>query len=524
MEWLLCLVLVALAGASGYVVVTGTGRVPGDKVGVVYQRFGRRDRRFRVSPGGGAGPRATVLVANAIYVRPKFLFQVKNGARTYVPPGTIGVVVAKDGARLALDQTLCLHVVCDWFQDGRAFLLGGGQQGRQPSVLQGGTYYDINPELFEVLTVNTIGPGRHDLGKDDLREIVVPVGETGVVIAQAGLAATETEGAVAPPVPGHQSFQLPWEFLNRGGQRGAQIETLSQGGVYRINPWFARVVLIPTRVLILEWRKIAKPAGNFDVALDQIRINVEGHWLRFDMSQTLRIPAKAAPRLVARFGELYSEPFLRVGRTQRSPMQRFVERVLGRTVEGYFQTAAGRYEVLEFISSHEQVRLELEDRVRQALEEWDVEAIRTTLNEFEPEGQELQRMQQEIALQRERRTVLEHERTAAVVQAEIDGIRSSASTLAETERRLINVKVLEAEMALLGGDTIRARMLLAEIKEMNVPTMIGGDMGRMSDMLPTVLAADIVQKVVPQGDLPAPIPPGRTTERAADSGDEEEKR
>ena len=178
----------------------------------------------------------------------------------------------------------------------------------------------------------------------------------------------------------------------------------------------------------------------------------------------------------------------------------------------------------EFISSHEQVRLELEDRVRQALEEWDVEAIRTTLNEFEPEGQELQRMQQEIALQRERRTVLEHERTAAVVEAEIDGIRSSASTLAETERRVINVKVLEAEMALLGGDTIRARMLLAEIKEMNVPTIIGGDMGRMSDMLPTLLAADIVQKAVPQGDLPAPIPPGRTTERAADSGDEEEKR
>ena len=61
-------------------------------------------------------------------------------------------------------------------------------------------------------------------------------------------------------------------------------------------------------------------------------------------------------------------------------------------------------------------------------------------------------------------------------------------------------------MALLGGDTVRARILLGEIKDMNVPAILGGDLGRVTDMMPMALAADIVQKVVPSAQVPTPIP------------------
>jgi hypothetical protein len=301
----LWLVLAALAG--GIYLVAAARTVPTGHVGIVERRFGLvGPGEFSVRTGLGAqGPQAVILKPDRRYLRSPLLYKVTYARQTVVPAGTVGAVVALVGAPPAAHQTLCRHVECNLFQDGRAFLLGGGQMGRQPAVLPGGARYDINPLIFDVVTVDNIGEGRHGLTADSLRETSVPVGATGVVIALEGAPADEEDGVVAPVVPGHASFQLPWMFLDGGGRRGAQAETLGQG-IYRINPWFARVVLIPTRDLILEWERTSqdKPQDNYDVALEQIRINIEGHRLRFTMTQTIRIPSKAAPVLVGRFGEV----------------------------------------------------------------------------------------------------------------------------------------------------------------------------------------------------------------------------
>ncbi len=496
---LLWLILAALAVAGAWMLATSVVRVPTGEVGLVRRRFGRNDPedRFKVRIHGAPGPQAATLKADGIYLRSRLLYEVAFRPQTYVPTGTIGVVVARAGDPPPPNRMLCRHVDCEYFQDGRAFLLGGGQMGRQPAILPGGAYYDINPWLFDVLTVATIGEGRDDLTAADLHEISVPEGVTGVVIALEGAPPDGAEGAVGSLVPGHESFQLPSVFLDSGGQRGAQAETLSHGGVYRINPWFARVVLIPTRDLILEWtRKDKKQASRLDAALGEVVVSLEGHRVHFEMTQTIRIPAKAAARLVGRFGEQEADSFGQAGDLATIPVQRFVERVLGSTVEGYFQGIASEYDVLDFITGHNQVRLELEELVRNALAEWGVEAVRTTLNEFVPEETTLDELRRERAAERDRRVLLEHRLENEHLAAKAELVRIQT----DRERRRNEVTELEELIRVLGRDAVALERFLTALTKMKVPEFVGGDASTLLQYMPLPVAQDMINRALRRAD------------------------
>src|SRR5262249_52532768 len=264
--------------------------------------------------------------------------------------------------------------------------------------------------------------------------------------------------------------------------------TLSQG-VYRINPWFARVHVIPTRDLILEWTKRRKSDDNYDVALDQVQVNVDGHWVKFDMSQTIRIPAKAAPGLVGRFGEQEagtSHPQASPT-SNRAPVQRFVERVLGRLVENYFHSAATGKTVQQFLASHDEICLDLADQVREALKTpYGVEAIQTTINEFETEN-ELNEWLRERARLRDRDKELEWTERNAHTEARIERIKIEV----EGER---SVAELRAQLELLGRDIVATRLFLAELKTMGVPSWVSGDANALLDALPVPVALRMIKK------------------------------
>lgn len=447
-------------------------RVPTGHVGLVYRKFGKRhpDDLFTVRLYGSPGPQAETLEADHVYFRLPFINTVGYMHRTYVPPGTIGVVVAKAGAPPPQGRVLGEHVECNHFQDGQKFLANGGQMGRQQAVLRGGASYAINPWIFDVVTVANVGSGSYGLTAENLTEVTIPEGSTGVVIALEGESPDDAHGVVGRMVPGHQNFQCPWVFLAQGGQRGAQEETLSRG-VYAINPWFARIVLIPTRDLILEWEKKAnKPCSNFDSALDDIVINVEGSRLRFTMSQTIRIPAKAAPRLVGRFGEKDNDTLVsRI--VNPAPVQRFVERVLGRAVEGYFHSTAADYRILEFLDNHNEVRLELEERVRHALAEWDVEAVRTTLGGFESLDTSIDEFRRKIAMERDQKHHLEYRAANVEMESRIEEVAIAI----ERDRGKISTAKLEDEVRVLGEDRVALERLLERLASMNVPDFMGSD-------------------------------------------------
>jgi hypothetical protein len=499
---------VAVVGGGGFVGWKGLYLVPDQMVGIVYRRFGRHPGdRYRVRVHGSAGPQAATLIANRRYWLPPWLVFVRYVPRTYVPDGTIGLVEAKSGAVRPPGRRLCLYIECDYFQDGRTFLLDGGEQGRQLGVLPGGAYYNINTELFAVTTVKTLAadgvtrPDATGLTGAELCEVDIPVGSTGVVIVLDGVAPSDEPDVVGPVVADHDSFRLPWVFLARGGQRGVQEETLSGGSRYAINPWFARVVLIPTRELYLEWtNKSAKAAGNLDSALEQIVVNIEGHVLSLEMSQILRIPARAAPRLVRRFGELDNHRDTTGSVSVKpAPVQRFVERVLGAAVAGYFTALVGRYTILRFIEEYDNVRLELQQQVTEALAEWGVVAGLTVLAEFESRDEDINVLRRRRVLAREQREISEYTRDHTIIDAEIRQINIDLDGRQQ-------VAALREMIALLGPQQVAIERVAAQLAKMQVPQYIGGgDIAQqILELMPFTNARDMLHQLIANhnGELP----------------------
>jgi regulator of protease activity HflC (stomatin/prohibitin superfamily) len=476
-------VVLLLLAAAGWYAIASVRTVPSGQVGLVTKRFDLRPRRSeddsRVSAFDGAGPQARVLRANTRTWLPRYVYDVELIPPTYVPNGTIGLVVAKAGAVSPPGSQIAKYVECDYFQDGVRFLRGGGEQGRQLQVLTGG-YYDINTHLFQVITVDTPeAMEREGLTPRDLAQVEISIGETGVVVTHLG--AKTDPNALGPRVDGHAAFQLPWEFLARGGHRGVQAETLDEAGHYAINPWFASVVEIPTRVLILEWTKGEKTTNNLDISLGQIVLDVQGHTVRLDMKQTVRIPAKAAPGIVRSYGL--------GGRGEaggRSTVQEFVNKQLAATVDGYFRKISAGYRIQEFITRYDEVGNQLAGEVRQAMAPTGVEAISTTLANFECDEPGINDMRRQIALQQER-VKLEQAKLAELhamsANAEVRNEIALQEVKVEDERRQLDFIELRTLVKLLGAEHVSMERVLAQWVKVNVPQYIGGTDGGVAQAL-----------------------------------------
>jgi hypothetical protein len=415
---------------------------------------------------------------------------VQRAAQIYVPLGTIGLVVAREGRMPPAGSRLAPFIECDFFQDGAAFLRDGGYQGRQLQVLSGGRY-DIDPDIFDVITVDNLADHpRLDLVMDDLREIEIPVGETGVVITHLGVAADDLSGT-GTPVSGHSFFSCPWVFLANGGQLGVQSQTLPAGGLYAINPWFAHVVKVPTRSLILEWTKAPKASSSFDASLDQIVLDVQGYTIRLDMTQTLRIPERAAPLLVRQFGDP-----ARRGRGQaseRTPVREFVEKELAAIVAGYFRMISARYEILEFITRYDDLSADLSREVRAALARSGIEAMATTLGTYECEPGDMNELRRSIAIEMHKVKSLEAVLASSRISAEIEQMTIDL----DAARRRLELVQVQGLVELLGPAQVASERVLAEWVKMGVPHTIasGGndDMAKaLMDAMPFTQARDML--------------------------------
>jgi hypothetical protein len=296
-----------------------------------------------------------------------------------------------------------------------------------------------------------------------------------VVITHLG-ARVEDPSGVGRRVPGHNSFAYPWLFLANGGQLGVQSETLPAGGFYAINPWFAHVVKIPARNLILEWTRAPKTWANPDVSLDQIVLDVQGYTVRLDMRQILRIPEEAAPRLVRRFGDT-----VRLGRdNERTPVQEFVEKELAATVSGYLRKVSARYQILEFITRYDELNVELSREVRDALALNGIEAVATTLDMFECEPEDLNELRRSIALERHKVASLEAMLATSRLSAEIERTEIDL----EAARRRLELVQVHGLVELLGPQQVATERFLAELAKMSVPhTIVGGGNDEMAESI-----------------------------------------
>jgi hypothetical protein len=501
--------------------------VPRNMIGLVRAREGRpqpadtrvgrhvecrsfEDGEAFLRGGGEQGVQVDTLRGDHTYYINTDLFEVKFVPRTYVPDGTIGLVSAKIGKVRSADRPFARHVECENFQDSAGFIENGGQQGRQLAVLPGGTFYDINTALFDVFTADNAGSGNGMTGgltREHLQVISIPIGYVGVVVALDGAPSGQGGGTRAEPaVGGHQSFQQPWTFLEQGGRRGVQEEILRPGGLFAINPWFARVVLIPTRTLVLEWTERAHPTpGNFDAALEPIIINVQGHRIFMELSQTLSISEDAAPRLVSQFapdkaqggiGGLVDDPV---------PVQRFVERILGGTVAGYFNQIGGGEQALSFVSNLASIQADLASQVRAALNEWGVQAEGTILGKFRADDPMLDAKLKEMFLVQaeQRKTLLEAEGKLEFLDSQLDIAEkedkiAEIQTNAEKRRKLLTPQLLELEIRIntLGPDLVALTDIVRDISHANVPQFIGGgDAAAFLATLPQNMLPGIMRQV-----------------------------
>ncbi|UVS80569.1 SPFH domain-containing protein [Actinokineospora sp. UTMC 2448] len=447
--------------------------IPVDSIGIVHAKMGAslehgqpiarhvpcdhfQDFEKFLDNGGQQGPQIEILHGGGQYAIHPTVFEVRIVKRTYVPLRTVGAVVAKMGAIMPHGHTLAKHVDCDYFQDGVKFLEGGGQQGPQQALLPGGGYYSINTVMFNVLTKDemnleeTVPLSHHDLEPEDLQLVSVESEETGVVIVTEGRHPVNA-AEPAPRIEGHNSFQFPWEFLARGGQFGPQSEVLPGGSTYAINPFFARVVRIPSRELILSWGRKDPDADRYDSELDPIEVTLDGFHVSVELTQTLAIPPETAPHLVKRFGE-DDEAHGTGGARKSAAVKRLVTRLLGEVVKGYFNEVSNSHPIEEFISEQNEVRAELKALVEHALREQNVSPRLTTIGAIKLQSDEMNEQFREQAKERQRSKQLSQQAINTAMETDLTRERVKQAKLERSAE-------LEEEVRVLGRDQVAAERL-----------------------------------------------------------------
>ncbi len=214
-------------------------------------------------------------------------YRVHRQSLVTIGQGKLGYIYARDGAPLPPTQTLGRIVECNHFQDARAFLVAGGQRGRQRLILREGVYA-MNSALFVIITEDRVYSGpvhdKQESAYDEWRNqlfvlqgfdpVVIGYGSIsrvtgsqsgevsadvstsdniGIVSVHDGLS-IESGEIIAPEVkattekPGHNYFQDPESFLALGGKRGKQLQVLTDGTFF-INRWFATVEMKPKTLI-----------------------------------------------------------------------------------------------------------------------------------------------------------------------------------------------------------------------------------------------------------------------------------
>lgn len=482
-------------------------RIIGEKEsGLVIKKFGRPLPSGRlIARDGEAGYQAALLPPGWHFFMWRWQYKVTRVPLIVVQPGEIALVVAADGLAVPSERVLGKEVACDSFQDAEAFLAHGGERGRQLAFLTAGSYR-INPALFEVVT--SARAARYDMRPEDLKVYQLASERVGIVSCQDGrpIAAGDLAG---PIVGGHDSYQRGQKFLEAGGSRGLQEEVLLAGS-WNLNPWFVsveeapltevpigyvgvvvsyvggdhvdvtgddfthgdlvekgrkgvwvepllpgkhpintrvmKVELVPTTNIVLNWAQRTE-AHSYDAKLSSILVrSKDGFSFSLDVSQIIHVGMKHAPRVISRVGS----------------MQNLVDHVLQPTVGNYFRNSAQEVSVLEFLSARSERQREAFEKIRTAVQAYDVECIDTLIGDIVPPA-ELMKTQTDKKIADELQRTYEAQREAQVKRQDLERETAIANMQGEVVRSEQMVRITEknalavAEAARGEGNALRAR-------------------------------------------------------------------
>jgi len=224
-----------------YFIGRGVFIVRDTQIGVLIKKFGgeKMPQGQIIARKGQIGIQAHTLMPGLYFRNPVF-WQVKKFPITEIQEEQIGVVESIDGETLPKARLLGDAVECAHFQDGEAFLDNHGKKGPQIDILQPGKYR-INSLLFKVTPQAATMIGSN--------EVAILTAQDGVplpsdfIVAPKPLEKPDPEGKF-PNARQHHYFQDGQAFIDSGGFRGPQQDTL-QPGKYYINLLLFAVAKVP---------------------------------------------------------------------------------------------------------------------------------------------------------------------------------------------------------------------------------------------------------------------------------------
>ena len=486
--------------------------IPEDKLGLITKKFVLFGENKSLPDGkiialnGEPGYQADTLAPGLYWGYWVWQYTIDQAELTVIPKGKIGLLSSKDGKQLPTGSILARHVESDDYQDARAFLINGGQRGKQVNYLNNGVYR-INTYLFELAITDIT---------------YIEDGQVGIITALDGIPLDQS--AIAGNViKEHNNFQDFDLFLSNGGQRGLQVQVVQAGnyslnpwavevekvpmtqipighvgviisfvgeegqdttgdsfkhgnivnkgqkgvcispldpGKYAINPYTHKIEVVPTTNLVLNWANARSESHNLDKGLSTITVrSKDGFPFNLDVSQIIHIPATEAPKVIARFGS----------------MQNLVSQVLEPTIGNYFRNSAQDSDVIAFLTTRQTRQNAAKEQISKVLEEYNVHAVDTLIGDITPPG-ELMKTLTDRKIAQEEEVTFETQRKAqdqrktlesAKSLADMQGQMVAAQQSVEISQRQAEAAVKKSEgeakaVELKAGAEAKAKKLMAE--------------------------------------------------------------
>ena len=417
----------------------GVRFIPNNKVGIVEKVLSRKkgNEGSIIALNGEAGFQAKLL-RGGIHILPRIVYKVHKENIITISQGEIGYVFARDGKALTPSQTLGKVVECNNFEDVEAFLRLGGQKGPQRSILREGTYV-INLAQFIVITADEVY--YMSLGLPEEKKQIAEMknlinqrngfhpqlisdsnDEIGIVTTHDGPSIKEDE-LIADHVDGHNKFQDPQSFIDKGGCRGRQRDVLTDGtyfinvlfatvekaekyeipigqvgvvnyftgkkgkdvsgenykhgdlvregakgvwadvltpGKYPWNKYAGQIYSVPTTNFILKWSRDDNSDFGYDSNLEEITlITKDAFQPSLPLSVVIHINYHDAPKVIQRFGDI----------------ETLVNETLDPLVGAYFKNIGQTKTLLELIQERSQIQKTAADEMKVKFEEYDLNLV-----------------------------------------------------------------------------------------------------------------------------------------------------
>lgn len=335
------------------------------------------------------------------------LFAVNLAPAISIPDNTVGVVTTKEGRSLEAGEIAGKRVDGhNSFQDGDAFVKGGGFKGQQEEVILAGTYY-LNPLFVEVSPVPMTA---------------VPIGHVGVVVSYVGQTVSGS------------GEQFKHGKLVERGQKGVWTDPLDPG-MYPVNPLTTKVELVPTTNIVLNWADAKTASHELDSHLSTITArSSDGFTYNLDVSQIIHVSRDRASAVIARFGS----------------MSNLVSQVLEPLIGNYFRNSAQAHDAIQFLSERAERQKDAKDHIQAALQgEYDVQAVDTLIGDIVPPP-ELMKTLSDLKIAERMKGTYVAQKLAEDARKDLENARATADTQASvvSAERQVEIKTFEANAAI----------------------------------------------------------------------------